>query len=277
MGLANDLRRAVEQNEFSVFYQPIINLNSGQIVSAEALVRWFHPTRGAVSPAEFIPLAEETGLIDPLGKHVLNKACKEAASWQNLTATPPRVSVNLSVRQLKLGLTKETIIKILNDSGLASNQLIFEITESMIMTDTEESIKWMNSIRELGIEFSVDDFGTGYSSLSYLKRLPVDILKIDRSFINDVMTNSEDASLIETIIAIGRSQRLKVVAEGVEEKNQLNFLHKMQCDSVQGYFYSKPLPANEFAELLISWNPNKARQHYTDDNDNDQNIMVLSG
>jgi diguanylate cyclase (GGDEF)-like protein/PAS domain S-box-containing protein len=277
MGLANDLRKAVEQNEFSVYYQPIINLDSGQIVSAEALVRWFHPTRGAVSPAEFIPLAEETGLIDPLGKVVLNKACKVATSWQNLTATPPRVSVNLSVRQLKLGLTKETIIQILNDSGLASNQLIFEITESMIMTDTEESIKWMNSIRELGVEFSVDDFGTGYSSLSYLKRLPVDILKIDRSFIKDVMTNSEDASLIETIIAIGRSQQLKVVAEGVEEKNQLNFLHKMQCDSVQGYYYSKPLPANEFADLLKSWSPDKARQDYTDHNDNDQNFMVLSG
>lgn len=277
MGLANDLRRALEQNEFSVYYQPIINLDSGQIVSAEALVRWFHPTRGAVSPADFIPLAEETGLIDPLGKDVLNKACQVAASWKNLTAIPPRVSINLSVRQLKLGLTKETIIQILNDSGLTSNQLIFEITESMIMTDTEESIKWMNSIRELGVEFSVDDFGTGYSSLSYLKRLPVDILKIDRSFIKDVMTNSEDASLIETIIAIGRSQQLKVVAEGVEEKNQLNFLHKMQCDSVQGYYYSKPLPAEEFAELLKTWNPNKARQDYTVHNDNDKNIMVLSG
>jgi len=277
MALANDLRKAVEQNDFTVYYQPIVNLNSGHIVSAEALVRWFHPTRGAVSPAHFIPLAEETGLIDLLGKNVLDKACKVAASWQDFTATPPRVSVNLSVRQLKLGLTKETIIKILNESGLPPSRLIFEITESMIMTDTEESIKWMNSIKGLGIEFSVDDFGTGYSSLSYLKRLPVDILKIDRSFIKDVMTNPEDASLIETIIAIGRSQRLRVVAEGVEEKNQLNFLHQMQCDSVQGYYYSKPLPANEFAELLKSWNPKKVRQHYSDGNYNDQNMMVLSG
>lgn len=277
MALANDMRRAVEQNDFTVYYQPIVDLSSGHIASAEALVRWFHPTRGAVSPAHFIPLAEETGLIDPLGKSVLDKACKVAASWQDFTEMPPRVSVNLSVRQLKLGLTKETIIKILNESGLSPSRLTFEITESMIMTDTEESIKWMNSIKGLGIEFSVDDFGTGYSSLSYLKRLPVDILKIDRSFIKDVMTNPEDASLIETIIAIGRSQRLKVVAEGVEEKNQLNFLHQMQCDSVQGYYYSKPLPANEFAELLKSWNPKKACQHYSDNNYNDKSIMVLSG
>jgi EAL domain-containing protein (putative c-di-GMP-specific phosphodiesterase class I) len=147
----------------------------------------------------------------------------------------------------------------------------------MIMTDTEESIKWMNSIRELGIDFSVDDFGTGYSSLSYLKRLPVDVLKIDRSFIKDLMTNPEDSSLIETIIAIGRSQRLRVVAEGVEEVNQLNFLHQLQCDSVQGYYYSKPLPAKEFAELLQSWNPNKARPHGVGNSDNAHKALALSG
>jgi len=277
MSLANDLRKAVEQNDFSVYYQPIVDLKTGHIVSAEALVRWFHSERGAVSPAQFIPLAEETGLIGPLGEAVLKQACEQAGSWQNLTVTPPRVSVNLSVRQLKLGLSKETIIQTLNNSGLSPSRLTFEITESMIMTDTEESIKWMNSIRELGIDFSVDDFGTGYSSLSYLKRLPVDVLKIDRSFIKDLMTNPEDSSLIETIIAIGRSQRLRVVAEGVEQADQLNFLHQLQCDSVQGYYYSKPLPAKEFAELLQSWNPNKARPHGIRDSDNAQKALALSG
>jgi diguanylate cyclase (GGDEF)-like protein len=277
MSLANDLRKAVEQNDFSVYYQPIVDLKTGHIVSAEALVRWFHSERGAVSPAQFIPLAEETGLIGPLGEEILKQACEQAGSWQNLTVSPPRVSVNLSVRQLKLGLSKETIIQTLNNSGLSPSRLTFEITESMIMTDTEESIKWMNSIRELGIDFSVDDFGTGYSSLSYLKRLPVDVLKIDRSFIKDLMTNPEDSSLIETIIAIGRSQRLRVVAEGVEEVNQLNFLHQLQCDSVQGYYYSKPLPAKEFAELLQSWNPNKARPHGVGNSDNAHKALALSG
>jgi diguanylate cyclase (GGDEF)-like protein len=259
VNLANDLRRAVEQDELSVYYQPIVDLNTGNIVYAEALVRWFHPQRGAVPPDLFIPLAEETGVIGPLGEWVMQEACEQAALWQKMVSDSPRVSVNLSVRQLKLGLTKEKIIQILDNAGLPTNRLSFEITESMIMKDTDESINWMKSIRELGVHFSVDDFGTGYSSLSYLKRLPVDVLKIDRSFIKDMMDDSDDASLVKTIIAIGQSLRLKVVAEGVEDVHQINFLHELKCDTVQGYHYSKPIPANEFAEFLETWDSNKAR------------------
>jgi diguanylate cyclase (GGDEF)-like protein len=258
VSLANDLRKAIEQDEMRVYYQPIVDINTGKIISAEALVRWFHPQRGPVSPNVFIPLAEETGVIGTLGEWVMWEACGQATKWQNYVPDSLRVSVNLSVKQLKLGLTKERIMQTLKDSGLSATRLTFEITESMIMQDTDESIEWMTSIRELGVHFSVDDFGTGYSSLSYLKRLPVDVLKIDRSFIKDVMDDPDDASLVETIIAIGRSQRLKVVAEGVEDIQQLNFLHELECDSVQGYYYSKPLPADEFIELLKTWNSDKA-------------------
>ncbi len=257
MSLSNDLRKALEQNEFSLYYQPIIDLQTGKISSAEALVRWIHPQRGFVPPDEFIPLAEQTGIIGPLGEWVLQTACENATTWSGVVAVPPRVSVNLSVRQLKLGLTKERVMSIIKTAKLPEDQLILEITESLVMNDTEEAIAWMKSIRDTGVSFSIDDFGTGYSSLSYLKKLPVNVLKIDRSFISDMMNNIEDAALVNTIISIGKNLNLKIVAEGVEDEEQLNHLNSLQCDYIQGYYYSKPLPKDEFYTFLSCWDETK--------------------
>jgi len=255
--LTNDLRKAINQNELSVYYQPIVDLKSGKIKSAEALVRWQHPKHGFISPVEFIPIAEDSGLIGPLGLNVLKDACENAASWSRIIEEPPYVSVNLSVKQLKLGLTASIINDILVTSTLPPSHLTFEITESMVMDNIDESIEWMKTVKNLGVSFSIDDFGTGYSSLSYLKRLPVDVLKIDRSFIKDVLKNKEDASLVEIIIAIGKNLNLKLVAEGAEEEEQVNYLANLQCDSIQGYYFSKPLPAEEFVELIKNWIPRK--------------------
>jgi len=259
MNLSNDLHKAIEQDEIRVYYQPIIDLKTGRISSAEALARWHHPQHGNVSPGLFISVAEETGMIGPLGEWVLQQACTQAAAWQAITPDAPSISVNLSVRQLKLGLNKQTILKVLEASGLAADRLTFEITESVIMEDTTEVIAWMKEMKALGIHFSVDDFGTGYSSLSYLKRLPVDVLKIDRAFVKDVMSNPEDASLVSAIIAIGQSLKLKVLAEGVEDAAQLNFLWQKRCHFIQGFYYSKPLPADAFKQLLREWVPEKLK------------------
>lgn len=254
MSLSNDLRKAVEQNKFLLYFQPIINPETGNITSAEALLRWIHPVRGFIPPDEFIGLAEQTGIIGPLGEWVISTACHTAAQWVKHDDNPPKVSVNLSVKQLKLGLNKDTIADILQSSGLPPQQLIFEITESLVMSDTEATIKWINSIKALGVTFSIDDFGTGYSSLSYLKKLPVDYLKIDRSFIKDMVTNIDDASLVNTIIAIAKILNLKIVAEGVEDQQQLTYLRNAKCDFIQGYFYSKPLPENDFISYLQNHN-----------------------
>ncbi len=253
MGLINDLRKALVRDEFVLYYQPIIDLKTGRISSAEALIRWIQPVRGFVFPEEFISLSEQTGLIGPIGEWVMKTACENALTWADYVNVPPKVSVNLSVRQLKLGLTKERVEKIVSKSGLDAGQLILEITESLVMNDTDEVIAWMQSLRDIGISFSVDDFGTGYSSLSYLKKLPVNVLKIDREFIIDVINKEEDASLVKTIIAIGRSFGLKIVAEGVEDEFQLNYLKSQDCDFIQGYYYSKPLPADEFIKFLSDW------------------------
>jgi diguanylate cyclase (GGDEF)-like protein len=261
MSMCNDLRKAVERDEFTLYYQPIIDLHTGQISSAEALIRWIHPQRGFISPDEFITLAETNGVIAPMGEWVLQTACSTAASWSQIVANPPRVSVNLSVRQLQLGLTKEKVEAIITSTNLDATQLIFEITESLVINDTEKAIDWMKSIRQLGITFSIDDFGTGYSSLSYLKKLPVDILKIDREFINDVISDPESSSLVKTIIAIGKNLNLKIVAEGVEHEDQLNHLRSLECDFIQGYYFSKPLPVEEFDKLLATWNFNKNKKN----------------
>ncbi|VAW92165.1 diguanylate cyclase/phosphodiesterase (GGDEF & EAL domains) with PAS/PAC sensor(s) [hydrothermal vent metagenome] len=257
MSLSNDLHKAVEQKEFTLYYQPIIDLQTGKISSAEALIRWIHPQRGFVPPDEFIPLAEHTGIIGPLGEWVMQTACENATTWTDIVSVPPRISVNLSVRQLKLGLSKERVKSIIKASKLPEDQLILEITESLVMHDTDEAIAWMKSIRDIGVSFSIDDFGTGYSSLSYLKKLPINVLKIDRSFINDMMNNVEDASLVNTIISIAKNLNLKIVAEGVEDEQQLNHLNALQCDYIQGYYYSKPLPENEFLEFLSNWDETK--------------------
>ena len=248
--LAHDLRGALDNNEFDVYFQPIIDTETETVSSAEALVRWIHPQKGFIPPDKFISVAEETGIINPLGEWVFRKACEHATSWQAAHGKDVRVSVNLSPRQIKQGLTRDIIIDILSETGLNSSDLTFEITESMVMADTDQSIAWMKQIKELGVMMSIDDFGTGYSSLSYLKRLPVDILKIDRAFISGVGTNREDDSLITAIVAMARSLNLCVVAEGVETVEQLEFLRDLGCEKIQGYLYSKPLPVDEFKSYL---------------------------
>ncbi len=257
LNLCNDLRKAVDREEFTLYYQPIIDLKTGQISSAEALVRWIHPQRGFIPPDEFISIAEHNGIIGPIGEWVLQTACTTAAKWSEITPNPPRISVNLSVRQLQLGLTKEKVENIISLSKLDPKQLIFEITESLVINDADQAIAWMESVKQLGATFSIDDFGTGYSSLSYLKKLPVDILKIDREFINDVISDAEDSSLVKTIIAIGKNLNLKIVAEGVEQEDQLNYLNTLECDYIQGYYFSKPLPEDEFTKFLLNWNLDK--------------------
>ena len=263
--METELRRALAENELVVYYQPIADLESGRVNYAEALVRWNHPQRGLVLPDEFISLAEETGLIVALGEWVLHSACAQAEAWQDAGQQHGfSVSVNLSSRQLKQGLTTEKVAEILSGTGLPAHRLTFEITETQIMEDAEHAITWLNAIKDMGVRLSIDDFGTGYSSLSYLKRFPIDTLKIDRSFIRDMTSDPDDASLVEAITAMARSLKLKVIAEGVETKEQLDQLRSLGCDLIQGYFFSKPLTAEEFGNLLSKgdevWRLRLARQ-----------------
>jgi len=249
--LENKLRRAIERNEFIVYYQPKVDINTWQIVGAEALVRWKDPQLGLISPAEFIPLAEETGLIVPIGNWVSKTACSQIKQWHSEGFDCLGVSVNLCARQFQEQDLVSTVIEILEQSGLEPKYLELEITESSIMTNTDLAVKVLTELKQMGIRVSVDDFGTGFSSLGYLKRLPIDILKIDQSFVRDVSTDPDDAALVMAIITLAHNLRLKVIAEGVETEEQLRFLRLLRCDEIQGYFFSKPLPADEFRELLI--------------------------
>ena len=242
-----DLRKAIEQNEFQVHYQPKINLTSGKITGVEALLRWQHPEKGLVQPSEFIPHAEETGLILPMGEWVLHASCKQNMSWQEAGLPPMVMSVNLSVRQLYQPNLVERVREILDETGLAPEYLELEITESMLM-DIQHSIKVLKELKSIGLQISMDDFGTGYSSLHYLKELPIDKLKIDQSFVFNCTEDANDATIVKTIIAMAHELKLKVVAEGVEEKEHLLFLQRNLCDEAQGYLFSKPLPQAEFVQ-----------------------------
>jgi EAL domain-containing protein (putative c-di-GMP-specific phosphodiesterase class I) len=216
----------------------------------EALVRWRHPQHGLISPMEFIPLAEETGLIVSIGEWVLRTACAQIKSWQDDGFQPLHVSVNLSARQFEQLNLSETVLEIIRETGINPGCLELELTESSIMKNPESAIKTLVKLKETGIKISIDDFGTGYSSLGYLKHLPIDILKIDRSFVRDLTTNPDDAAIVMAIIALGHNLNLKVVAEGVETEEQLKFLHLLRCDEWQGFFNSKPMPAEAFKRLL---------------------------
>ncbi|MES2262242.1 MAG: EAL domain-containing protein [Pseudomonadota bacterium] len=248
--LESDLRRALEQQQLEVFYQPQATLDGGQIIAMEALVRWRHPTRGMVPPNEFIPLAEETGLINPLGDWVLRTACAQLQQWVVEGLPTMRVAVNLSVRQLLQKEFAASVEAALADTGLAPHLLELEITESTLMENAQDTLKALHRLRNLGVRLSIDDFGTGYSSLSYLKRFPVDIIKIDRSFVRDVPQDADDAAIVTAIIALAHSLRLEVVAEGVETEAQLQFLQAKQCDLLQGYHLSPAIPAEQFAQLI---------------------------
>jgi diguanylate cyclase (GGDEF)-like protein len=248
--LEANLRRALEQSEFQVYYQPQVNLLTGEISGAEALVRWQHPTRGLVSPAEFIPLAEETGLIVPLGEWVLQTASAQTQKWRDAGFTSFRVSVNLSGRQFSQADLSQRIVQVLETTGLNPDALELELTESILVQNASMAIATLNELKQLGIHIAIDDFGTGYASLSYLKQFPFDTLKIDRCFVQDVTSDTQNRAIMTAVIQLAHNLNLKVTAEGVETHAELAFLSQQQCDAMQGYLFSRPVPAAELETLL---------------------------
>lgn len=248
--IETELRRAIAKNEFEVHYQPQVNARSGELEGAEALVRWVHPTAGMISPDDFIPIAEETGLIKDIGDWVLQEACSTFQQWNLEAELNLSLAVNVSVIQLNDRFVLR-IKEILNETGLKNTNLELEITESLLMNDVQENIRILENINRQGIRFAMDDFGTGYSSLSYLRQFPIGKLKIDRSFVNDITDDDDDEAIIRAIIAMGQTLKLKVIAEGVENHQQLVLLQSMGCDSYQGYYFSKPLNSHSFYEKYI--------------------------
>src|ERR1700719_2577939 len=250
--LESDLRVALEEKQFTLHYPPKVSTETGVMHGAEALLRWSHPVRGPISPAEFIPVAEECGLISTIGAWGMREACRQARAWQLAGLPPLRVAVNLSPSQFRQGNIVSMIRDALGEAGLEPRFLEVELTETTVMTDPEESIAILERLSQMGVLVSVDDFGTGYSSMSYLRRFPIDKLKIDRSFVSEVMSRPEDASIVRAIVSLAHSLRLKVVAEGVESAEQLEFLRTLGCDQYQGYHYSAALPPGEFEALVRS-------------------------
>lgn len=250
LSLENNLHHALEHNEFVLHYQPQTEVGSGQVVGMEALVRWQHPDFGLIGPAEFIPLAEDTGLIVPIGEWVLRTACAQNKAWQEAGLSPMRISVNLSARQFQQPNLVETIARTLAETGLDPAYLELELTESSLMKNAETAIETLWKIKEIGVNLAIDDFGTGYSSLSYLKQLPIDVLKIDQSFVRDTTSDADDAAIVMAIIGLAHNLKLKVIAEGVETEEQLTFLRLLRCDEIQGYLCSEPLPAGAFQRFV---------------------------
>ncbi|TDT57257.1 PAS domain S-box-containing protein/diguanylate cyclase (GGDEF)-like protein [Fonticella tunisiensis] len=249
MNLESGLRRAIKNNEFILYYQPLVDLSTGDIVGMEALIRWKHPKLGVVPPSEFIPLAEETGLIIPIGEWVLKAACKQIKDWHDKGYHQMSIAVNISVRQLQKKDFVKTVKKVLQETGLEAKYLELEITEG-IMLDVDELLTILNELKEAGIKISVDDFGMGYSSLSVLKHLPIDILKIDKSFVNGIVNDERISTLVKTIIDMGSSLNFSTIAEGIETREQADFLTRNRCNIGQGYLFSRPLPANEAEKQL---------------------------
>ncbi len=251
MSLKTHLHHAIERDELVLHYQPRIDIAGGRTLGMEALVRWRHPELGLVSPAKFIPIAEATGLIVPLGEWVLREACEQNRRWQERGFAPIKVSVNLSPVQFRQPDLFETVVRALGHSGLDARWLELELTETSLMSNFESVATTLRRFKELGISLSIDDFGTGYSSLSYLRRFPIDALKIDQSFLREVATNKDDASIVTAIVLMGKCLGLTVVAEGIETPGQLAFMRVMKCDEAQGYLISKPLPALEIEHFLV--------------------------
>jgi diguanylate cyclase (GGDEF)-like protein/PAS domain S-box-containing protein len=245
-----DLRMALERNELLLHYQPQVDMVSGRIVGAEALIRWRHPELGLIAPARFIGVAEETGLIVQIGSWVMRTACAQNTAWQHAGFAGLRVAVNLSARQFAQRDLVETIAAVLNATALAPEYLEIELTESLVMADVERTVGILREFKKLGVRLSLDDFGTGYSSLNYLKRFPIDVLKIDQTFVRDITLDPDDAGIVASIISLAHNLRLKVIAEGVETREQLSFLQQLRCDEIQGYLISKPVPPAEFEKLL---------------------------
>ena len=247
----SELRQAIEREEFVLHYQPQVELQSGRVIGMEALIRWQHPLRGLVSPSEFIAIAEETGLIVPIGAWVLRRACLQNRQWQRDGFAPMRIAVNVSARQFAQADLAKTIAAVLVEVDLSPAHLELELTESLIMGDVTQAIGALRELKALGVRIAVDDFGTGYSSLAYLKRLPIDVLKIDRAFVADIGAgDGDDAAIVTTIITLAHALKLKVIAEGVETIEQLDFLRRNDCDELQGYYFSQPVDVDAFTELL---------------------------
>jgi diguanylate cyclase (GGDEF)-like protein len=248
--LETSLRRALERGEFFLHYQAKLDFTTGRITGVEALLRWQHPDLGLVAPVRFIPVAEETGLIVPIGRWVLNEACVQNVAWQNEGLPPVCMAVNLSARQFADENLLKDIVAALDQSGMKPELLELELTESMVMQNPERATRLLTAIKKKGVRIAIDDFGVGYSSLAQIKHFPIDTLKVDRSFIRDLAGNAEDRAITEAIIAMGKSLSLTVVAEGVETQEQLNFLSEHSCDAMQGYYFSRPIPQEQFASFL---------------------------
>ncbi len=250
LGLAFALQGAIQRREFALHYQPQIDLLTGEVVSVEALIRWHHPERGLVPPDQFIPLAEEFGLMESLGEWVLKTACGQCRTWRDDGLPAFRVAVNLSAHQFNQDSLPDRILASLNEARLDADCLEVELTESSVMRDPDSTRHMLQGLSDLGVRISVDDFGTGYSSLAYLKRFPLDVLKIDRSFVNDITEDPNDAAIVKTIISLAENLNLQVVAEGVETRQQMDFLRRHNCRLAQGYYFGRPVPADELPALL---------------------------
>jgi EAL domain-containing protein (putative c-di-GMP-specific phosphodiesterase class I) len=250
LAVKNHLRHAVNKGELSVFYQPKISTHNEEIVGAEALLRWHNSELGNIPPDIFIPIAEKYGLIEEIGNWVLKTACMEASNWQGMTQRPLHVAVNISPRQFRTTDFLNTVDQVLADSALPEHLLEIEITENLLIQDTTEPLEILNALHKKNITLALDDFGTGYSSLSYLKQFPIQVLKIDRSFINDMMVNQFNMSLVDAIVALAQNLGLRLVAEGVETQEQLDYLRRKNVHAIQGYLFSPPVPAAEFRAMI---------------------------
>jgi EAL domain-containing protein (putative c-di-GMP-specific phosphodiesterase class I) len=244
------LRHALERQEFILYYQPKINLNSGMIVGVEALIRWQHPELGLMLPSLFVPVAEECGLILPIDRWVLREACCQYQAWRQAGLPPITIAVNTSAIDFHDESFLENIRLILKDTGLDPCYLELELTESILMRDAEFTNSVLEALSNMGVKLAIDDFGTGYSSLSYLRQFPIDTLKIDQSFVNKMINNPDDASIVSAIVSLGKTLKLQVIAEGVETAEQLEFLQAQQCDEVQGYYLGRPMTAEALANIL---------------------------
>jgi diguanylate cyclase (GGDEF)-like protein/PAS domain S-box-containing protein len=248
--LEDSMRHALEREEFSVHYQPKVNLESGEIVGVEALIRWLHPDLGLVSPAEFIPIAEECGLMIPIGRWVMGQACHQAQAWREIGLAPIRIAVNISAAELRARDFLKGVGVILEETGLDPHLLELELTETFLVQDSTAMSAVLHDLKRLGLKLALDDFGTGYSSLNHLRRFPIDTLKIDRSFVRNITTNSDDASIICAVISMGKNLHMRVVAEGVETREQLTFLRDRECPFGQGYYFSQPVTGQACTQLL---------------------------
>jgi EAL domain-containing protein (putative c-di-GMP-specific phosphodiesterase class I) len=248
--IEENLRRALERGELALHYQPKINLRTGAITGAEALLRWTHPVRGPVSPLEFIAVAEDCGLILPIGAWVLPEACRQSQAWLKAGLPPAAVAVNVSAMEFRAENFLQNVSRVLDDTGFDPNLLELELTESVLMKRPDAAAHILHTLRQSGVRVAVDDFGTGYSSVSYLRKFPVDALKIDQSFVRQISTAGDDRSIVTAVIALARSLKLKVVAEAVETSEELGFLQSHRCEEAQGYYFSRPVPPEQFATLL---------------------------